>query len=160
MTTHSSILAWRIPWTEEPGRLQSLESQRVGQDWAAKHSTARAKLSQWSGLVSTRVSPLSQPLRRGVRTFGSHRLSGKNGAGGGGSGEPAAPPLAAPPKLTLGGVYCPSTPGPSAHSRVWRRPLLTSLKPFMVPSLVIGHSLCIRSSCVYNPQHGEWSFYS
>ena len=30
--THASILAWRIPWTEEPGRLQSIGSQRVGQD--------------------------------------------------------------------------------------------------------------------------------
>ena len=30
MATHSSILAWRIPWTEEPGGLQSMESQRVG----------------------------------------------------------------------------------------------------------------------------------
>ena len=30
MVTHSSILAWRIPWTEEPGRLQSVGSQRVG----------------------------------------------------------------------------------------------------------------------------------
>jgi len=30
MTTHSSILAWEIPWTEEPGRLQSMGSQRVG----------------------------------------------------------------------------------------------------------------------------------
>ena len=30
MTTPSSILAWRIPWTEEPGRLQSIGSQRVG----------------------------------------------------------------------------------------------------------------------------------
>ena len=30
MSTHSSILAWRIPWTEEPGRLQSMELQRVG----------------------------------------------------------------------------------------------------------------------------------
>ena len=29
-TTHSSMLAWRIPWTEEPGRLQSMELQRVG----------------------------------------------------------------------------------------------------------------------------------
>ena len=29
VTTHSSILAWRIPWTEEPGGLQSMESQRV-----------------------------------------------------------------------------------------------------------------------------------
>ena len=32
MATHSSVLAWRIPWTEEPGRLQSMGSQRVGQD--------------------------------------------------------------------------------------------------------------------------------
>ena len=31
MATHSSILAWRIPWTEEPGRLQSMGSQRVRQ---------------------------------------------------------------------------------------------------------------------------------
>ena len=32
MATHSSILAWKIPWTEEPGRLQSMGSQRVGHD--------------------------------------------------------------------------------------------------------------------------------
>ena len=32
MATHSSILAWQIPWTEEPGRLQSTGSQRVGYD--------------------------------------------------------------------------------------------------------------------------------
>ena len=32
MATHSSILAWKIPWTEEPGRLQFMESQRVGHD--------------------------------------------------------------------------------------------------------------------------------
>ena len=32
MATHSSILAWRIPWTEEPGGLQSMMSQRVGPD--------------------------------------------------------------------------------------------------------------------------------
>ena len=34
MATHSSILAWRIPWTEEPGRLQAIGSPRVGHDWA------------------------------------------------------------------------------------------------------------------------------
>ena len=32
MATHSSVLAWRIPWTEEPGGLQSMGSQRVGPD--------------------------------------------------------------------------------------------------------------------------------
>ena len=35
MATHSSILAWRIPWTEEPDGLQSIESQRIGHDCAA-----------------------------------------------------------------------------------------------------------------------------
>ena len=34
MASHSSILAWRIPWTEEPGRLQSIGSQRVGHNSA------------------------------------------------------------------------------------------------------------------------------
>ena len=34
MATHSSILAWRIPWTEKPGGLQSVRSQREGHDWA------------------------------------------------------------------------------------------------------------------------------
>ena len=37
MATHSSILAWRIPWAEEPGGLQSMRSQRVGHDSATKH---------------------------------------------------------------------------------------------------------------------------
>ena len=32
MATHSSILAWRIPWTEKPGGLQSIGSQRIGHD--------------------------------------------------------------------------------------------------------------------------------
>ena len=38
MATHSSIRAWRIPWTEEPGGLQSTGSQRVGYDWVTSLS--------------------------------------------------------------------------------------------------------------------------
>ena len=34
MATHSSIFAWKIPWTEEPGRLQSMLLQTVEHDWA------------------------------------------------------------------------------------------------------------------------------
>ena len=34
MAIHSSTIAWKIPWTEEPGRLQSMGLQRVGHDWA------------------------------------------------------------------------------------------------------------------------------
>ena len=39
MATHSSILAWKIPWAEEPGGLQSIGSQIVGHDWATKPRT-------------------------------------------------------------------------------------------------------------------------
>ena len=38
MAPHSSTLAWKIPWTEEPGRLQSMGSRRVGHDWATSLS--------------------------------------------------------------------------------------------------------------------------
>ena len=42
IATHSSSLAWRIPWTEESGGLQTMGSQRVGHNWPAGHSTAQA----------------------------------------------------------------------------------------------------------------------
>ena len=47
MATHSSTLAWRIPWREEPGRLQSMGSQRVGHDWVTSltHSVIVWKVS-------------------------------------------------------------------------------------------------------------------
>ena len=41
MATHSSILAWRIPWTKEPGGLQSIGLQRVRDDWATHTHTHR-----------------------------------------------------------------------------------------------------------------------
>ena len=43
MATHSSILAWKIPWTKEPGRLQSIESQRVRHDWVTKYNITHQK---------------------------------------------------------------------------------------------------------------------
>ena len=39
MTTHSSILAWKIPWKGEPGRLQSMGSQRVGHGLVTDHTS-------------------------------------------------------------------------------------------------------------------------
>ena len=47
MVTHSSILAWRIPWTEELGRLLSVGSKKVGYDWAPEYA---CKLSKIKGL--------------------------------------------------------------------------------------------------------------
>ena len=46
MATHSSILAWRIPWTEEPGGLQSKGSQRVGHDWATEPSLSLSYINK------------------------------------------------------------------------------------------------------------------
>ena len=49
MATHSSILAWTIPWMEKPGRLQSMGSQRVGHDWATSlHFTYINKLGNFN----------------------------------------------------------------------------------------------------------------
>ena len=45
VSTHSSLLAWSIPWTEEPGGLQSMRSQRVDTAEVAKH--AKALLIKW-----------------------------------------------------------------------------------------------------------------
>jgi len=43
MATHSSVLAWRIPWTEKPGRLQSTGSHRVGHNWRDLAAAAAAE---------------------------------------------------------------------------------------------------------------------
>ena len=45
MATHSSVLAWRIPWTEKPGRLQSMGSHRVGHDSSDLAAAAVAAIS-------------------------------------------------------------------------------------------------------------------
>ena len=53
IATLSSILAWRVPWTEEPGRLQSMGSQRVGHDWVTFSSLGWGPLT--CILVSSQV---------------------------------------------------------------------------------------------------------
>ena len=55
MITHSSILAWRIPWTEKPSRLQFTGSQRVGHDWATSTSPSKR-------LVVFKMAPFSKLL--------------------------------------------------------------------------------------------------
>ena len=52
MTTHSSILAWRIPWTEEPGGLQSMGSHRVRQDEVTHTFTFNIGVGRASSKVS------------------------------------------------------------------------------------------------------------
>ena len=52
MTTHSSTLAWKIPWTKKPGRLQSMGSQRVGHNWA---TSLRLCHCVWGSLLASRL---------------------------------------------------------------------------------------------------------
>ena len=52
MATHSSTLAWKIFWTEEPGRLQSMGSQRVGHNWATS-LLVQGEFCDWLALAST-----------------------------------------------------------------------------------------------------------
>ena len=56
MATYSSILAWEIPWTEEPGGLQSTGSQRVGQDLAMKQQQCVRIDKCTEFLLSTQIS--------------------------------------------------------------------------------------------------------
>ena len=57
MATHSSIIAWRIPWTEEPGGLPSMGSHRVGHNWSDLAAVA-AELTQTCSLIWLRNIPL------------------------------------------------------------------------------------------------------
>ena len=65
MATHSSILSWRIPWTQEPGSLQSMGSQRLRQDWA----TEQKQQKYWGGYPS----PWTEGPG-GLQSMGSQRL--------------------------------------------------------------------------------------
>jgi len=59
MATHSSIVAWRIPWAEEPDGLQSMGSQRVGHDVATEHTRTQPIESSSSRTLIKWGTPLS-----------------------------------------------------------------------------------------------------
>ena len=58
MAIHCSILAWGIPWTEEPGRLQSTGSRRVGHDRVTKHSISNRRNIVTSSIKTLRMVPI------------------------------------------------------------------------------------------------------
>ena len=75
MAPHSSTLAWKIPWTEEPGGLQSMGSLRVGQDWIYLAAAAALVLKlQYSGLLMWRPDSLEKTLMLG-KAEGRRRAS-------------------------------------------------------------------------------------
>ena len=60
------ILAWRIPWTEVPGRLQSMGSQRVRHNWANEHNTMPLKAEDSHSTASGTVEPGTQVMASGM----------------------------------------------------------------------------------------------
>ena len=77
MEPHSSILAWKIPWMEEPGRLQSMGSLRVGHDWATSLSLFtfmhwRRKWQPTPVFLPGESQGLAEP--GGLPSIGSHRV--------------------------------------------------------------------------------------
>ena len=64
MATHSIILAWRIPWTKDPGRLQSIESQRVRHYWSNLAPIRWLIFFSWSSKVSVSSWVIPQRLGR------------------------------------------------------------------------------------------------
>jgi len=76
MAPHSSTFAWKIPWTEEPGWLQSMRSLRVGHDWATSlsfHFPALEKeMATHSSVLAWRIPGTEEPGRR--PSTGSHRV--------------------------------------------------------------------------------------
>ena len=77
MAPHSSTLAWKIPWTEEPGRLQSRGLLRVGHDWATSLSFSLSCIGGGNG-NPLQCSCLENPRDGGawwaVGSIGSHRV--------------------------------------------------------------------------------------
>ena len=65
MATHSITLAWKIPWTEEPGRLQAMGSLRVGHDWATSLSLFTLMIGEGNG-NPLQCSCLENPRDRGA----------------------------------------------------------------------------------------------
>ena len=74
MAPHSSTLAWKIPWTEEPGRLQSMGSQRVGHDFTFTFHfhTLEKEMATHSSVLAWRIPGTGEP--GGLPSLGSHRV--------------------------------------------------------------------------------------
>ena len=81
MAPHSSTLAWKIPWTEEPGGLQSTGSIRVGHDWATSLSlftftfhfhALEKEMATCSSVLAWRIPGTGKP--GGLPSLGSHRV--------------------------------------------------------------------------------------
>ena len=74
MATHSSTLAWKIPWMEEPGRLQSTGSQRVGHGWA----TSLTRLLQVTMIIHVNHLKYGPGIKTSLHMYYPYYKGGSN----------------------------------------------------------------------------------
>ena len=121
MATHSSILAWRIPWTEEPGKLQSIRSQRVRHKWA---TNTPLKKKTWIALCLLMLTCNIYNIHKCMRFININHFSSVQFSHSvmSDSLQPHEPQHSRPP--------CPSpTPGVHSNSRPlsrWCHPAISS----------------------------------
>ena len=111
--THSSILAWEIPWTEEPGELQSMGLQRVRYHWATEHTRIHTQVIYYNWITLLDTWNWHDIINQ--RDFSYRQTSG--------------------PKVNLPGMF---PPKPLSHVfSCWERPPCSAPQPLrLVDSLV------------------------
>ena len=148
MATHSSILAWRIPGTEQPGGLPSMGSHRVGHDWSDLAAAAFQinRIFKWK-------KEKNNTQNEGTRTTAEEQVHGK----GLQSTQPPGPP---PFSLTEGSQATRGSPAPtSAPVQAWLRLQESALMqgfwrsrseagPLWEPPAALGLSFLPRSPCL------------
>ena len=128
MGFRSSILAWRIPWTEEPGGLQSISLQRVGHDWATfTHSWGT---HSWSFFHHSNLLQMPEDHKMvNIEFFWwSSQLTTYSGLPSYTSSSSLSSPLQNPLNHRYT-VYSLATPGPNALFMVWV--ISTALRPIL-----------------------------
>ena len=146
MATHSSTLAWKIPCTEEPGRLLSMGSHRVGHDWATSLSlftfhALEKEMATHSSVLAWKIPGRAEP--GGLLSLGSHRVGHDwsalaaegwqmGGADRGGLGESGETPECFP--VSLPWVVSPSgtVSSPCLHLSLSAVVLTSARQPHMV----------------------------
>ena len=131
MAPHSSILAWKSPWTEEPGRLQSMGSLRVGHDsdftFTFHFPALEKEMATHSSILAWRIPGTGEP--GGLPSVGSHRVGYDWSDLVAAAAAAAAEWISAPCLRPLCSLYLPHCRMSMTHGQILH--FMTQMKPVM-----------------------------